>query len=555
MLKGLSTISLPTEALNITTPDGELSEITTCALAFKVRVIDKVAHSGYVNRDEASLENHIFESELELFDKSRNGLIANGQHELSFAYESSGGVMSLPKQAMWKIKHFVKKSLSMNAIDDDDINKEFLKPAKMKCDLQWSRDICRNNENKENGTAVNGSNGGTKRRVFTRSRSTGSIMSRRFSTYRSNDNIQCLVYQFIHKNYRQKTELWDRLKCPWCSLKTVNLYTLLKHLTLCHCRFKFKYVPGTSELRIDVYVNKRDDERVDPFSRSATGFRGQEPHKRRVMTAVLVNRPERIRPRLTEFLNIDINPKRSFYHSMSGLPVKPCDIDVNSEDENDPNWLRTNTVKMINEFVDVNDGEKAIMKLWNLFVLKHTFVSDSQIPAAVLSFIDIHGEFIIKNHLYRNFIIHLSNLFDYGLISAKEQFNAIRKLHAIVIHNRSLCDVLRGRIDEQRAHFRSTNAVNVGNTPSKQKRAVLRVESKIKRRLRSQSRCEPIVQNQIKRNKISRIQTISTPRPVRKLARTTMWWGSRKRILVWEREWERKEWEFLKEMCAHCKPN
>ncbi|XP_031618853.1 polycomb protein Su(z)12-like [Contarinia nasturtii] len=525
MLKGLSTISLPTESLKITTPNGELLNITTCVLLFKVRVIDKPLQTGYGNRDEMPIENYVFESELELFDKSQNGLIASGQHDLSFAYESNGGLMSLPKQAMWKIKHFVKKSLSMNAIEDDDINKEFLKPAKMMCNLQWSREISLNNENKENGEYVNGSNGGGgKRRVLTRSRSTGSIMSRRFSTYKSNENIQCLVYQFIHKNYRQKTELWDRTKCPWCSLKTSNMYVLLKHLTLCHGRFKFKYVPGTGELRIDVFVNKRDDElKFDPFSRLGTSYRGKEPHKRKIMTAILVNRPERIRPRMSEFLNFDTVQKRTYYHSYSGLALKPSEIDVDSETETDPIWLQKNTVKMINDFLDVNDGEKGIMKLWNLFILKHTFVSDSQIPAAVITFIETYGESIIKNHLYRNCIIHLSNLFDYGLISAKDHLKASRKLHAVLIRNRTLCDILKEQIDQQCEHTRSQRLANVGKPPSKHKRAVLRVESTIKKRLRSQTRSEPI-QNKIKRIDVIKreMPTTSTPRPVRKMARNSM---------------------------------
>lgn len=536
MLKGLSTISLPTEALKITTPNGELLELTTCVLLFKVRVIDKVAQSGYLNRDD---ENYAFQSELELFDKSRNGLIASGQHELTFAYESNAGIMALPKQAMWKIKHFVKKSLSMNAIDDDD--KEFLKPAKMTCNLKWSREISFTNENKENGEMVNGSNGNGvsgnggggngKRRVLTRSRSTGSIMSRPFATYKSSDNIQCLVYQFIHKNYRQKTELWDRLKCPWCSLKTSNMYILLKHLTLCHGRFKFKYVPSTSEIRIDVFVDKREESKIDPFSRLATTFRGKEPHKRKVMTAILVDRPSllfnesRKRPRLAEFLNFDTNLRRTFYHSFSGLPIKLSEIDVDSEDEIDPVWLRQNTVKMINDFLDVNDGEKSIMKLWNLFVMKEAYVSDSQMPAAVVAFIKTHGQTIIGNNLYRNCIIHLSNLFDYGLISAKDHFRAVKVLHELLTRDRMLCDVLKRRIDQQRDHMRSLRLANVGKTPSKRKRAVIHMGSAIKRRLRSQSRGEPIIQNKIKRieaiNNKSHTQTVSTPRPVRKLARIT----------------------------------
>lgn len=517
MLKGLSTVSLPTEALKITSPNGVLLDISSCVLLFKVRVIDKMAPS-----DDSSMEKCIFESELELFDKGRNGLIASGQRELTFAYESNAGLMSLPKQAMWKIKHLVKKSLSMTTIDDDE---EFLKPAKIKCNLQWSREICLNNENKENGT-INGSNGAAKSRVFTRSRSTGSIISRRsFSTYRSNDNIQCLVYQFIHKNYRQKTELWGRLKCPWCSLKTANLYILLKHLTLNHGRFKFKYVPSTNEMRIDVFVNKREEEaNIDPFSRLGTTYRGREPHKRKVMTAIIVNRPERVRPKLSEFLNFDTKAKRTFYHSVSGIPLRPSEIDVNSEDETDPDWLRQNTVKMINDFVDVNDGEKGIMKLWNLFILKHSFVSDSQIPAAVLTFIETHGEFIIANNLYRNFIIHLSNLFDFGLISDKHHYRAVKALHRIVVRNNSLVNILKERIKEQHEHTQSVlRIVNIGKTPNKQKRSVQRIYTASKRRLRSQSRCEPITRNKLRRTESfnNRTPTILTPRPVRKLARIT----------------------------------
>lgn len=530
LLKGLSTISLPTEALNITSPDGELLDIATCVLLFKVRVIDKLAQNAYVDRDTPLAEHCIFETELELIDKSRNGLIASGQRELTFSYESHSGLMSLPKQAMWKIKHFVKKSLSMTAIDDDDINKEFLKPAKIKCDLQWSREICLNSENKENGTTMNGTNGLAKRRMFTRSRSTGSIMARRMSVYhRSSDNIQCLVYQFIHKNYRQKTEIWDRLKCPWCSLRASNLYVLLKHLTLCHGHFKFKYQPGAREIQIDVFANKRgaNDINSDPFSRLATKFQGREPHKRKVTTAVLVNHPERNRPRLCEFLNFDTNPKRTYYHSYSGLPLRPSELDVDSEDEIDPTWLRQNTVKMINDFVDVNDGEKGIMKLWNLFVLKHAFVGDTQIPAAVVAFVETHGDFIIENHLYRNCVIHLSNLFDYGLISAKDHFKAIKVLRRILIRNQALREILEHRVEQQREHARPLRkAVSFRKTPKKPKQsAAVMTEFSIKRRLRSQSLCEPIVPNKIKRISLDTISkhsptTISTPRPVRKLALT-----------------------------------
>ena len=56
------------------------------------------------------------------------------------------------------------------------------------------------------------------------------------------------------------------------------------------------------------------------------------------------------------------------------LPIQAKELDVDSEDESDPEWLRIKTCMMIDEFTDVNEGEKELMKLWNLHVLKHKFV-------------------------------------------------------------------------------------------------------------------------------------------------------------------------------------
>lgn len=509
MLKGLSTISLPTEAIKITSADGELLELTTCVLLFKVRVIENEEQNGYVGRDvEPKTENYLFESQLELYDSNGDGLIKNGEKQIQFYSKSNVKEMSLSKQAMWKLKHFVKKSLSLSMIGNGEINSSFMKPAQLRFDLRWSRELRFHDENKENGSFTNGGIA-SKRRVFTRSRSTGSIVIRRsFATAKSNETIQCLVYQFIHKNYRQKTEIWGCFKCPWCTLKTTILYNLLKHLTLCHDRFKFKYVPGANEIRIDVFVNKHNDnDRIDPFSRMATKFQGREPHKREAMSTVLIYKPERNRPKLAEFQLFDNNGmKRIFHHSFSGLPVKPTEIDVNSEDEFDPIWLRQNTVRMIDEFVDVNNGEKEMIKLWNLHVLKHAIIADIQIPKAIVSFIDEHGEYILANNLHHNCIVHFTNLFDYGLISDADMYEATHKLHVILLGNQLLRDSLVQRHDEQLKYTLSkiikVNKCPSGNsksTSTKQKRPSNHVISTIKKRLRSHSRSGSHPRNKIKR--------------------------------------------------------
>ena len=46
-------------------------------------------------------------------------------------------------------------------------------------------------------------------------------------------------------------------------------------------------------------------------------------------------------------------------------------------------WLRIKTSKMIDDFTDVNSGEKDFMKMWNLHIQHYTFVGDCQMPQVI----------------------------------------------------------------------------------------------------------------------------------------------------------------------------
>jgi len=55
------------------------------------------------------------------------------------------------------------------------------------------------------------------------------------------ENVR-VIYQFIYSNDgRQSTESQNDLRCPWCSINCLVLYSLLKHLKLCHPRFHFSF--------------------------------------------------------------------------------------------------------------------------------------------------------------------------------------------------------------------------------------------------------------------------------------------------------------------------
>ena len=51
---------------------------------------------------------------------------------------------------------------------------------------------------------------------------------------------------------------------------------------------------------------------------------------------------------------------RLYHHTTTCLPIYPKEMDIDSEGENDPEWLQNKTMMMIDEFTDVNEGKSFI---------------------------------------------------------------------------------------------------------------------------------------------------------------------------------------------------
>ncbi|XP_018340905.1 PREDICTED: polycomb protein suz12-B isoform X1 [Trachymyrmex septentrionalis] len=293
------------------------------------------------------------------------------------------------------------------------------------------------------------------------------------------NGTQQIVYQFLYNNNsRQQTEACEDLHCPWCSLDCGKLYSLLKHLKLCHSRFTFTYVPIPQGARIDVAINECYDgsyagsphELISqpssiPFSRTG-------PTRRTSVTNILVCRPKRTKPSLSEFLELDENEfesqrpyitghNRLYHHTVTCLPIYPKEMDIDSEGENDPKWLQTKTMMMIDDFTDVNEGEKELMKMWNLHVMKHGYVGDCQIPLACQMFLENKGKELLMKNLYRNFVLHMCSLFDFGLISPVILYQTIQKLQEIMKEGGEDGDVrkvLQKSHEAQVEHWKATSA-------------------------------------------------------------------------------------------------
>lgn len=86
------------------------------------------------------------------------------------------------------------------------------------------------------------------------------------------------------------------------------------------------------------------------------------------------------------------------------------------------------TKKLLDDFSDVNEGEKAMLVMWNWHVMKHNFVGVLQMPLACEMFVRDRGDEIWKRKLYNNFLLHLTNLHDYDMLSAGQMHEIIQKM-------------------------------------------------------------------------------------------------------------------------------
>ncbi|XP_013401571.1 polycomb protein suz12 [Lingula anatina] len=242
-----------------------------------------------------------------------------------------------------------------------------------------------------------------------------------------------IFYQFLYNNNtRQQTEAHDDLRCPWCSINCLQLYCLLRHLRLCHARFNFVFVHHPKGAQINVSINEGYDGSYlgnpqDLHSHIGYAFCRQGPVRRTPVTQVLVYRPTRPKFSLLEFMESEESDphntrqlaqghNRLYYHTGTCQPVRPQEIDEDSESENDPMWLREKTIQMLDEFTDVNEGEKEIMKMWNIHVMRNNYIADCQFTTACQTFVAEHGVTIVEKNLCRNFLLHMINLYDFGLI-------------------------------------------------------------------------------------------------------------------------------------------
>ncbi|XP_066993740.2 polycomb protein suz12-B [Anabrus simplex] len=434
-------------------------------------------------------EVKLFGSELVVYDKHNRCLLRNGDYELVLQ-EVTANVRSSPKKhSSWEAIGEIKEECGPFEV--------FSKGPTLKFRLNWTTEPSNGFVDRPTPLRPYDSLDSSSNKENCPEQTQGTKVAKK-----EEPRLQ-IVYQFLYNNNsRQQTEACEDLTCPWCSLDCVSLYALLKHLKLCHSRFTFTYVPIPQGARIDVAINECYDGSYtgsphDLISQPpGFAFSRNGPVRRTSVSNILVCHPKRPKPSLSEFLELDENEfdgqrpyitghNRLYHHTTTCLPIYPKEMDVDSEGEHDPKWLQTKTMMMIDDFTDVNEGEKELMKMWNLHVMKYGYVGDCQIPLACTMFLEAKGKELLMKNLYRNFVLHMCNLFDFGLVSPVTLYTTIQHLQKLISESGEVRDVLHESWRKQRETWHANGGQSlVSIQPEKTAQSA---DSSLRRKSTSQS--------------------------------------------------------------------
>lgn len=102
--------------------------------------------------------------------------------------------------------------------------------------------------------------------------------------------------------------------------------------------------------------------------------------------------------------------------------MRPGALRADSDDDADAAWILERSNHLIDEFSDVNTGEKEMMKLWNAHVASYegVVIADRHVPGLVRAFATSHAPVLVQKKLRNNFALHLLNFYYYGVIGSDD---------------------------------------------------------------------------------------------------------------------------------------
>lgn len=241
--------------------------------------------------------------------------------------------------------------------------------------------------------------------------------------------LPSIVYRFISDFGSKDSVRLNKFKCPWCYLDCQHVDALMKHLKLCHDRLIFK-------------VKTTDDVHIVSVELSLENIQDHQSYRRRIRknadkSDYFFHRPRADRQIQTmntldaETVQCASNVRYIIYKSSTNLPVSHSDeFENDSEGDVDPEWVQDYNERLMDEFTDVNEGEKDFMKLWNRHISSYSFKSDKSRPDICRQFIELYGRTVLERNLYRNCLLHFCNLHEFEILTAAHVNQLVLELQA-----------------------------------------------------------------------------------------------------------------------------
>ena len=121
--------------------------------------------------------------------------------------------------------------------------------------------------------------------------------------------------------------------------------------------------------------------------------------------------------------------ERSIIQNRNGVPWNQAEEIFLQECYDGVSQLVRNNIQ---EFIDVNRGEKQILLMWNDFMIRKSAAGFVHLPQLCKEFLHIHGGAIIQENLYRNCILHFTNLEHSGLIDCALHLELVNILQKFI---------------------------------------------------------------------------------------------------------------------------
>merc|ERR1719361_2778979 len=122
---------------------------------------------------------------------------------------------------------------------------------------------------------------------------------------------------------------------------------------------------------------------------------------------------------------------RQIFHGRNWVPM--AEFGKGEEEaECECEWVMDYTRNKLEDFVDLNSGEKTMMNLWNKHVNKYQGRGVIHLDTVVEDFLTERSHTIVELNLYRNFVAHLSTLHQGNLLSNETMLKCINDMQDVM---------------------------------------------------------------------------------------------------------------------------